>query len=68
METSKSTPIDLLVMLGDVGPTVPEQILGNVREAIALDMIEKGLELDEIDRIIVGRTDVLSSIRFAGFR
>ena len=53
-ETSHSTPIDLLVMLGDVGPTLSEQILGNVREAIALDMIEKGLTVDRISRIIVG--------------
>ena len=53
-KTSDSILIDLLIMLGDVGPTLPEQILGNVREAVALDIIEKGLALEEIDRVIVG--------------
>jgi len=53
-ELSQTAPVDLLIMLGDVGPTFPEQIVGNVREAVALDMIEKALALDEIERIIVG--------------
>ena len=52
-ENVPSTLTDLLVMLGDVGSSFPEQILGRVREAIALDIVAKGVALDAIDRVIV---------------
>jgi hypothetical protein len=46
--------VDLVVMLGDVGPSFAEQMLGNVREAVALDTVERGLASPYVRRVIVG--------------
>lgn len=53
MNDENSDPIDLVVMLGEVGDSFPEQLIGQVREAIALDTVEKGLSLRQVRQVIV---------------
>lgn len=45
--------LDLLIMLGDAGSAFPEQLLGAVREAVAMDLVTLGLSLAGIERVIV---------------
>jgi hypothetical protein len=58
--------VTLVVMLGDVGPSVPEQMLGNVREAIALDTVEKGLALAGVREVVVSTGRPAFAQRLAG--
>lgn len=43
----------LLIMLGDAGHAFPEQLLGAVREAVAMDLVTLGLALAGIQQVIV---------------
>ncbi|MGQ9516388.1 MAG: hypothetical protein ACUVT1_03895 [Anaerolineae bacterium] len=45
--------LDLLIMLGDTGTAFPEQLLGAVREAVAMDLVTLGLSLAGVERVIV---------------
>lgn len=45
--------VDVLIMLGDAGPHFPESLLGDVREAITLDLIEMCLSLPEVGRVLL---------------
>ncbi len=45
--------ITLLIMLGDAGSAFPEQLLGAVREAVAMDLVTLGLSLAGIQQVIV---------------
>lgn len=45
--------LDLLIMLGGTGTAFPEQLLGAVREAVAMDLVTLGLSLAGIERVIV---------------
>jgi hypothetical protein len=59
-------PVTLIVMLGEVGPSLPEQMLGSVREAIALDTVEKGLAHPRIGRVVVSTNRGAFVRRLAG--